>query len=102
MLASPPCGLPRRTRRRQKGTSQSNGTCRNRVSEKQQRLAAPGHLLPAPFLARALPPTRTGQGCKSGRRSAAACALLAEHFDDLVDVGGGYDAWVAAGLPSTK
>lgn len=42
-------------------------------------------------------------GCKSGRRSAAACALLAEHgYDGLVDQTGGWDGWVAAGLPVEK
>ncbi|KAI8473375.1 MAG: Rhodanese-like domain-containing protein [Monoraphidium minutum] len=47
-------------------------------------------------------PEATGQvvmGCKSGRRSAAAAAALQGHFDEIVDLDGGYDAWVAAGLP---
>ncbi|GBF87968.1 hypothetical protein Rsub_00680 [Raphidocelis subcapitata] len=38
-------------------------------------------------------------GCKSGRRSAAASAVLADHYGDILDVDGGYDAWVSAGLP---
>lgn len=26
--------------------------------------------------------------------------MLQEHFDELVDLDGGFDAWVAAGLPA--
>ena len=41
-------------------------------------------------------------GCKSGRRSANAAALLDGYFSEIVDVGGGFDAWLAAGLPVSK
>lgn len=38
--------------------------------------------------------------CKSGGRSAQACMLLAEKSAiELVNVAGGTDAWVSAGLP---
>ena len=39
-------------------------------------------------------------GCKSGRRSALACEqLAAAGYTDLGNVVGGFDAWLAAGLP---
>lgn len=42
-------------------------------------------------------------GCKSGNRSARACAVLVqEEYADLVDNSCGYDGWVAAGLPVEK
>jgi rhodanese-related sulfurtransferase len=41
-------------------------------------------------------------GCKSGRRSAAAAAALGDKFEEIVDVAGGFDAWIAAGLPVAK
>ncbi len=49
------------------------------------------------------PQTRTAVHCKTGYRSAIACSLLkASGFRDIVNVVGGYDAWVAAGFPSTN
>jgi len=72
-------------------------------------LGAPG---PAEFVARvqAAAPAQEGDavvvGCKSGGRSARAAALLAAAGyaagGELVDVGGGFDAWSAAGLPVEK
>ena len=45
-------------------------------------------------------------GCKSGRRSASAAAMLAaagyHQRGILVDVQGGFDAWLASGLPVEK
>lgn len=39
-------------------------------------------------------------GCQSGKRSLmAATELLASDFTGIKDVGGGYSAWVQAGLP---
>jgi rhodanese-related sulfurtransferase len=38
-------------------------------------------------------------GCKSGRRSAAAAAALAGYCSEILDVDGGFDAWLSAGLP---
>ena len=37
--------------------------------------------------------------CRSGSRSAQGVKILAGQFDDLVDVKGGMNAWVAIGLP---
>lgn len=43
------------------------------------------------------------QGCKSGRRSIAACeALAAAGYVDLTNVLGGWDQWAAQGLPSEQ
>ena len=42
-------------------------------------------------------------GCKSGRRSALACEqMAAAGYTDLVNVAGGFDAWLAAGLPEAR
>lgn len=39
-------------------------------------------------------------GCRSGARSARACALLTESgFSDVTNVAGGIQAWLEAGLP---
>ncbi len=39
-------------------------------------------------------------GCKSGRRSTLACEqLAAAGYTDLVNMSGGFDAWLAAGFP---
>jgi rhodanese-related sulfurtransferase len=41
-------------------------------------------------------------GCKTGKRSELAYGLLqTEGYIHLIDFKGGYDAWVAAGLPTT-
>lgn len=37
--------------------------------------------------------------CRSGKRSARACAFLAAHGKRPVNVAGGFQAWAAAGLP---
>jgi len=59
----------------------------------------------------ALPASKAGGkpivvGCKSGGRSARAAAVLAAagyHSGGiLVDVGGGFDAWLSSGLPVEK
>lgn len=39
--------------------------------------------------------------CRSGRRSAAAAKALAEQGYKVTDLDGGYQAWSAAGLPTT-
>lgn len=69
---------------------------------------------PAAFVASveaALPASSAGGkpiviGCKSGGRSARAAALLAEAGYNaggiLVDVQGGFDAWLSGGLPVEK
>jgi len=41
-------------------------------------------------------------GCKSGRRSAAAIVAMGAPYRATVNVGGGFDAWAAAGLPVEK
>lgn len=42
-------------------------------------------------------------GCKSGGRSARAAEALAQvGYTNIVDVAGGFDAWVPAGLPVSK
>ena len=42
-------------------------------------------------------------GCQSGKRSAiAADALAAAGYTDLVNVEGGFGAWLGAGLPVEK
>jgi len=47
------------------------------------------------------PQKLTAVHCKSGYRSAIACSLLeARGFQKVMNVLGGYDAWVGAGLPS--
>ncbi|SPF55141.1 Beta-lactamase domain protein [Candidatus Sulfopaludibacter sp. SbA4] len=47
------------------------------------------------------PEKLTAVHCKSGYRSAIACSLLeARGFQKVMNVLGGYDAWVGAGLPS--
>jgi hydroxyacylglutathione hydrolase len=39
--------------------------------------------------------------CKAGGRSAIAASVLAAHgFEDVLNLDGGYDRWVAAGLPT--
>lgn len=59
----------------------------------------------------ALPDSKAGGkpiviGCKSGGRSARAAAMLAaagyHQGNILVDVGGGFDAWLAHGMPVEK
>ena len=52
--------------------------------------------------AASLDPQRpTAVHCKGGYRSTIACSLLEAHgFQRVMNVLGGYDAWVAAGLPS--
>ncbi len=48
------------------------------------------------------PETRTAVHCKTGYRSAIACSLLkASGFRHVANLVGGYDAWIAAGFPST-
>lgn len=43
------------------------------------------------------------QGCKSGRRSLAACEVLsAAGYSGLTNVLGGWDEWAAAGGPVEK
>jgi rhodanese-related sulfurtransferase len=42
-------------------------------------------------------------GCKSGRRSETACGLMTKAgFTGLTNMTGGFDAWVAEGLPVEK
>lgn len=42
-------------------------------------------------------------GCKSGNRSARACAVLAEaKYSNLVDTTDGFDGWMASNLPVQK
>jgi hydroxyacylglutathione hydrolase len=49
------------------------------------------------------PKQRTAVYCKGGYRSTIACSLLqASGFDNLSNVLGGFDAWAAANLSSTK
>lgn len=46
--------------------------------------------------------TKLVLGCAMGGRSARACELLAGHgFPQLVNVAGGWNAWVALGLPTS-
>ncbi|HQY08101.1 MAG: sulfurtransferase [Burkholderiales bacterium] len=41
--------------------------------------------------------------CKtSGRAALAACAMLEMGYLDVKSIAGGYDAWVAAGLPAQR
>ena len=41
--------------------------------------------------------------CKtSGRAALAACAMLEMGYLDVKSIAGGYDAWVAAGLPAPR
>lgn len=40
--------------------------------------------------------------CRSGHRSAAACALARRHGIEAIDVRGGFGAWQRAGLPVSK
>ena len=68
----------------------------------------PGALLrPLPQLGKSTksldPHKLTAVHCKGGYRSTIACSLLeAQGFERVMNVLGGYDAWVAAGLPSEK
>jgi len=41
-------------------------------------------------------------GCKAGNRSARACDILKQKYSTLADNTGGWDGWVAAGLPQEK
>ena len=38
--------------------------------------------------------------CRSGHRSSLAARMAARHRDDVMNVDGGMDAWLRAGLPS--
>lgn len=38
--------------------------------------------------------------CRSGHRSSLAARLAARHRDDIMNVTGGMDAWLSAGLPA--
>jgi hydroxyacylglutathione hydrolase len=41
--------------------------------------------------------------CKGGYRSAIACSLIQRAgFDNVMNVIGGFDAWVACGLPAAR
>jgi rhodanese-related sulfurtransferase len=41
--------------------------------------------------------------CKGGYRSTIACSLLeSAAFQQIMNVAGGFDAWVAAGLPLSR
>lgn len=41
--------------------------------------------------------------CRSGNRSAEACAILLKHdFDNVMSLKGGFEAWKIANLPVTK
>ena len=40
--------------------------------------------------------------CRSGHRSASAARLAARHRDDVLNVAGGMNAWIAAGLPVAR
>ena len=39
--------------------------------------------------------------CRSGHRSALAARTVARHRSDVLNVAGGMNAWLAAGLPSS-
>ena len=42
-------------------------------------------------------------GCKSGKRSEMAAGLLSQAgYTGLKNVSGGFDSWLASGLPTTK
>lgn len=40
--------------------------------------------------------------CRSGHRSMAAARKAAKHRDDVLNVAGGMNAWLAAGLPAAR
>jgi len=41
-------------------------------------------------------------GCKSGKRSAAACGLLGDAYSNLINNASGFDGWIASGYPVHK
>ena len=78
---------------------------RSRAEYEQVRIPGTVHI-PVHEVGRRLEEVRTDRPvafvCRSGHRSMAAARKAAKHREDVLNVAGGMNAWLAAGLPAAR